>query len=155
MQKKGSACVNTPDCWSGSVLSGEQPLIMTVALTKDEVIATMAEFSAHQPHVIFWNSEYSQLQWLHAQEDRLRACGMYTRMADALKARLFSSVSAVEPVTVDAHTYFPMLTHSPGQDPNPVHLLLAGEGVCGTPYYFLDQKLRDSVLQTVHQFAQA
>ena len=128
---------------------------MTVALSRDEVIATMAEFAAHQPHVIFWNSEYRQLQWLHNREDRRQACEMYTRMAGALKARRFSSVSAAEPVTLDARTYFPLLTHSPGQDPNEVHLLLSGEGICATPYYFLDRKLRDSVLQTVHQFAQA
>ena len=128
---------------------------MAVALKKDNVVATMADFASNQPHVIFWNNEHNQLQWLHRQEDRVQAYSMYTHMAEALKARRFTSVSAAEPITVGAHTYFPMLTHSPGQDPNLVHLLLTGKGVCATPYYFLHEKMRDSVIKTVHQCAQA
>ena len=120
-----------------------------VELRRDDVIATMEDFASHQPHVIFWNSACSELQWLHSKEDRQQACNMYSRMSAAFQTRQFVDVSAAEPVTVGEHTFYPMLTHSPGQPPNPVHLLLTGEGVCATPYYFLDQKLRDSVHHAV------
>ena len=121
----------------------------------DDVVTTMEDFASRQPHVIFWNSACSELQWLHSKEDQQQACNMYLRMSVALQARYFVDVSAAEPVTVGEHTFFPMLTHSPGQPPNRVHWLLTGKEVCATPYFFLDQKTRDSVHQFVCQVAAA
>lgn len=120
-----------------------------VELRRDDVIAAMADFASHQPHVIFWNSACDELQWLHSKEDRQQADDMYSRMSVAFQTRQFVDVSVAKPVTVGERTFYPMLTHSPGQGPNPVHLLLTGDGVGATPYYFLDQKTRDTVHQAV------
>ena len=114
-------------------------------LRREDVMTTLEDFASLQPHVIFWNSECRELQWLHDQEDRRQAYDMYSRMSTALQTGHFTAVTTGQPIRMGSRTLFPMLTHSPGQDPNPVHLLLTGQGVCATPYYFLDEKMRNAV----------
>jgi len=62
--------------------------------------------------------------------------------------KAFSAISAEEAVVVGEATYYPLLTHH-GGTPNPLHALLTGRSVGATPYYFLDQGMRDAALAII------